>query len=602
MNIERLQQTAKYYRRRNVQGLLEKHKIDALTSLGFIWNLPDSWWNKWYEKLVLYKQAHGHCNVSLRDGLLGSWVGNQRTHRRNQVLPQDRINKLDAIGFVWEQLEDNWKKMYGALVQYKETHEHCNVSILDKKHKPLGLWVSHQRDAYQKQYLPKERVDLLIAIGFEWNPAETRWNKMYGELKRYFDLHGNSNASKEKDGSLGMWVSTQRRLRQTLSQERIDLLNKLDFVWDLIEAKWMGKYNELCEYKKKYGTCDVSLTHNKRLNGWLAHQREYHNIKSKKITEAHIDLLNKIGVSWNVFDDRWDKMYNKLIEYCKKHGDCDVLASAGELGHWVSHQRTNLKKGILADDQIKRLDALGFIWDSDEYYWNKYYKQLCEFKSKHGHCLVNTETSGSFGRWIGSQRQHYRNKRIITKEQIDLLNAIGFDWEPQGNRWDRRYEELRNFQQKNGNCLVRQQQNKPLWIWIKTQRKSYEMMKRLFPERIVLLDKIGFVWNENEADWKSKYQELIEYKNIRGDCNASITDKQYRQLGMWVCHQRSYYRQKKLSQDRINKLNELGFEWEVDRGDIASKIYAGYSDAKKKVMSAKISESLKQAYASGLRK
>jgi hypothetical protein len=62
-------------------------------------------WNKQYEKLVKFKQKHGHCIVPKRnkeDASLGNWVGIQRrNHAKNTILPA-RKNLLNKLGFVWK--------------------------------------------------------------------------------------------------------------------------------------------------------------------------------------------------------------------------------------------------------------------------------------------------------------------------------------------------------------------------------------------------------------------------------------------------------------------------------------------------------------------
>ena len=71
-----------------------------------------------------------------------------------------------------------------------------------------------------------------------------------------------------------------------------------------------------------------------------------------------------------------------------------------------------------------------------------------------------------------------------------------------GNGWLIRYEELIAFKQQYGHCNVptRYVQNKPLGVWVSTQRKQYRLLikdKRscMTTERIAALEKIGFECN-----------------------------------------------------------------------------------------------------------
>jgi hypothetical protein len=64
--------------------------------------------------------------------------------------------------------------------------------------------------------------------------------------------------------------------------------------------------------------------------------------------------------------------------------------------------------------------------------------------------------------------------------------------------------------------------------------------------------------------WMARYNELVEYKRQFGDCCVSSKDKSNPKLAYWVAHQRNYFKSKSLTEDRIAKLDEIGFTWEVD--------------------------------------
>jgi len=73
-------------------------------------------------------------------------------YKKNGKLSQDKIDKLDAIGFVWEPLKTEWEKQFKALNAYKEKEGDCNVSSSYKLNfgqvQPLG----------ENTQLPKPRV------------------------------------------------------------------------------------------------------------------------------------------------------------------------------------------------------------------------------------------------------------------------------------------------------------------------------------------------------------------------------------------------------------------------------------------------------------
>ena len=147
-----------------------------------------------YELLQLYKKDKGDCLVPQSctvDGVaLGAWVNTQRVQyqkfqkdEQSATITQDRINKLDAIGFDWDPFKTQWNSNYELLRQYYNDNgdslvpQHYTVDGVD-----LGVWVNTQRAQYQKlkegklSSMTEDRVDKLEAVDFIWNFNGTYWN------------------------------------------------------------------------------------------------------------------------------------------------------------------------------------------------------------------------------------------------------------------------------------------------------------------------------------------------------------------------------------------------------------------------------------------
>ena len=102
-------------RRAYKNGKLEQDRIKKLKEIGFVWEVFEDAFNKGFKKTLRYKKQHGNANAPARyktpDGfLLGSWQCDQRNRFRNSTLEQDRIKKLEEIGFVWNLLEEDFNK------------------------------------------------------------------------------------------------------------------------------------------------------------------------------------------------------------------------------------------------------------------------------------------------------------------------------------------------------------------------------------------------------------------------------------------------------------------------------------------------------------
>ena len=69
-----------------------------------------------------------------------------------------------------------------------------------------------------------------------------------------------------------------------------------------------------------------------------------------------------------------------------------------------------------------------------------------------------------------------------------------------------------------------------------------------------------------EGLWDSSYQELAAYKKHFGHCNIPVSYKANPSLGAWAFSQRMAYKKDRLSEERIVKLNELGFSFGPHKG------------------------------------
>eukprot|EP00526_Cylindrotheca_closterium_P018352 CAMPEP_0113601508 /NCGR_PEP_ID=MMETSP0017_2-20120614/266_1 /TAXON_ID=2856 /ORGANISM="Cylindrotheca closterium" /LENGTH=364 /DNA_ID=CAMNT_0000509805 /DNA_START=24 /DNA_END=1118 /DNA_ORIENTATION=- /assembly_acc=CAM_ASM_000147 len=204
--------------------------------------------------------------------------------------------------------------------------------------------------------------------------------------------------------------------------------------------------------------------------------------------------------------------------------------------------------------------------------WNNRFEQLVEYKNRFGNCSVplRFKSNPSLGRWVNRQREA-RNKQILCWERETLLNEIGFEWNQQASSpsvaWKARFDELVEFKKEHHHCNVPQNygKRKGLGGWVNRQRTA--MAKgTLLPEREKLLESIDFSWNMKNDAWDIRYAQLLKYKIEYGNCDVPHGHNNT-ELSKWVQKQRYLATLKKkgtktnLTDDREQKLNELGFEW-----------------------------------------
>ena len=173
-----------HYRRLN-KGKTAKittERIAKLNEIGFVWSAQEAAWAARFAELVAYKEEHGDCNVPCDfkgNKQLGTWVDTQRAHYqqlkkgKKSSITNERIAKLNEIGFVWDAYEAAWTARFAELVAYKAKHGDCNVPK-NEENKELGTWVNKQRAEYRllmngkSSTMTGERIAKLDEIGFKW--------------------------------------------------------------------------------------------------------------------------------------------------------------------------------------------------------------------------------------------------------------------------------------------------------------------------------------------------------------------------------------------------------------------------------------------------
>ena len=214
-------------------------------------------WNCMFNKLVDFKNKHGHTYVRRQEGgimkTLREWVRNQRkTYSKVQSGKvasnstfEERVRKLTEIGFDWNRERDsNWNCMFEQLVDFKHRHGHTCVPQKEGGVKvPLGEWVWTQRKTFIKVRIDKaesnpifeERVRKLTEIGFDWISGRSfnrqTWACMFELLKEFKRNNGHTRVAQST--KLGRWVSRQRHNLNNVSpsDKRVCQLNEIGFEW-----------------------------------------------------------------------------------------------------------------------------------------------------------------------------------------------------------------------------------------------------------------------------------------------------------------------------------------------------------------------------------
>ena len=462
--------------------------------------------------------------------------------------------------------ESSFKYIWNVLNALK-SHDNILADELNLLRTNLG------RSGNFKGGFSKIVIDLPITVGKKFiDSIKTKivevttknWMFYYGLLIKYKEENGNCKVPqyfKYEDYNLGGWVSHQRGDIQSISKERKEKLDEIGFIWDSFMDAWNRGYKLLKKYKNENGDCIVPQNFEYsdfNLGLWISAQRQ--NIQTISIERR--EKLDKIGFIWDKIEYNWSRGYELLMKYKNENGDCrvpiDYKCGNFNLGLWVSVQRRPEQK--ITKERKEKLDMIGFVWDPLEYNWNRGYELLMKYKNENEDCRVPINYKcGDFklGLWVSHKRQ---NIQTILKERREKLDEIGFIWNTFEDDWNRGYELLKRYKNKNGDCRVPQNykyEDFNLGSWVSHQRGD---IQKITKERKEKLDEIGFIWDPLEDDWNRGYEFLIKYKEENGDCRVPQNYKyEDFNLGSWVSHQRGDIQS--ISKERKEKLDEIGFIW-----------------------------------------
>lgn len=581
---------------RRKKGNLGDEQIQRLNDLGFVWDIQASSWDGWFEKLKAFKERFGHCNVETgwdEDPLFAGWAIALRGQRRRGVLSDERIARLNDLGFVWEwsklKADETWMKWYRELESYARAHGNPHVPRTHTNTK-LASWVWIQRLRREKDYnsqpkLTSDQVALLDKLDFRWDARGERWAESFEKLKQFKEKHGHCEVGLVAgEDDLLSWVRQQRssKARGNLDAERQAQLDTLGFSWvgEMNDHRWDEMYQRLKDYQTQHGNADVPhrWKEDMKLAAWVGQQRQRR--KKAMITDEQVCLLDELGFTWQHRErGSWDDRLAEVAAFKAKHGHCDIPVTNSanpKLGRFVNAMRTKMARGELSQHRISLLEGIGFKWAIREAKhkdaWEKRFDQLREFKVTNGHCDVPVEwpENPQLGHWVSNQRQRKKTGNLQPRQE-ELLNSIGFDWgltrdfggvKPQG-LWPLRYEQLVEFKKQNGHCDVpyNYAENRQLGIWVGNQRYKRKQNK-LPPERERLLNDLGFTWEDVERGvWDERFQELMEFKAKHGHCDVPVVYPENSKLGWFTKNMRAQQKSGTLSAEKIAKLDAMGFAW-----------------------------------------
>ena len=462
-------------------GRLTAEQAARLEKLGIAWKQRmEQAWERGYAAAREYRGEYGNLMVPVRyrdkNGFaLGEWIVYNRQRFLGNNLSTDRVERLEALGMVWDTVQDIWEQSYCAAVQYWLDHGTLEVPVkyTTPEGVALGVWLGSQRAAYKAGTIKPVQKAWLEALDVDWtNRNDRKWQAAYDAAARYYQAHGDLNVPSEyidPDGVLlGKWVSRQRyawqnpdRSSARLTPERKALLDQLGMVWQKPDS-WQHRYELAAAYKAAHGSLELPAQYRTEegiwLGSWLSRQKQLLQNGDKSLRGERVKALKELfrgelerrsgavrtHARCSVRERNWLNNYRHAKAYAKRRGDLLVPASYVDetgfrLGVWISNLRAARKTRPdsfqVTPEHIAMLDEIGMQWDAREAKWQCALRRAGEYRAAHGDLTVpvnyKTEDGFCLGDWIRRMRESYAaHDARLTPERVENLSALGMVWTP----------------------------------------------------------------------------------------------------------------------------------------------------------------------------
>ena len=371
----------------------------------------------------------------------------------------------------------------------------------------------------------------------------------YGVVDFYRDFKTNDGITYDASGcALGYWLYDQIKLNETgqLLLHRKELLEELGISLTKSFARedaWISKYRLLMIYYNYYGNSEVlyrfktndGINYSEdgiKLGRWVHEQRR----KIKTLSPERLNYLRELDFRTEITNNDyvWDKNYALVKKYYDTYGNIQIPFSfktkdgvnysedGKRLRQWLNTQINLYRDGTLLENRYELLKKLGlnFGYNMYEYKWNEMYKLAMAYYREYGDLEVNInfktrdgityfENGFNLGSWVRNQRLFYSTNQL-TKERYELLCKIGMRFEGYKKDivWNKMYGLLKRYYEKYGNLEI---------------------------------------------------SSLFRTKDgVNHDCDGVY-------LRAWLLEQIRWYKEGKLSKERIEMLRELNIDFDESR-------------------------------------
>ena len=428
-----------------------------------------------------------------------------------------------------------WEMHFAQFKDYMNKNDDYPTAEDDNE---LLQWISQQRQRRNKGLLSADKINRLNGVNFIWDGQKAKWDGLFDKLVLFRNENPNrwpvyDRGNKESlDSKLSNFCQVMRkRYRENdLTEYWLEKLLSIDFNFDGIQDNWTVRCLEMKGILNDMDTISIELLGDNY--HWLARQKKSCNLgELSKKQEQMMESLNL-----DRFFESWDSKFERTKEWVTISGKLPTNTTHKEFTGWLMSQRTVFNNSNLSDEQIKKLESIGFdlYAKGDEKrieMWNQKYEQLKVFISDNDNQWPKPSGKGeefTLYNWCQSQRQTQqgtaKKRKPLDQWKVDKLDVIGFVWSLD-DRWERYYQQLKEF--LGSSTLENLNSTTTLYTWLYNQTGLFEKgnydtsrVDKLLELGIDVREKLGRrtnTWLENMKEIAKFVREHGHYPKSNGE-------------------------------------------------------------------------------------
>ena len=262
--------------------------------------------------------------------------------------------------------------------------------------------------------------------------------------------------------------------------------------------------------------------------------------------------------------NNWDLWYLNLKNYLDANKDYPSKKDDKDLYNWIANQRNRKKNGTLKNEELRKLNAIGFVWNIVEWKWERMFSIFHEYSTENAFPPCKGIDDDELVKWYKYQHSCIRDNKILSPEQKKRFLAIDNKFEGPSSRkkWIEPYRELVNFRLDNPDKWPQYDRDNTksteskLYIFCQTMRKRYREndLGNYWFEKMTSID---FNFEGKTDNWTQYWQEIKDLLEDRDNISVGEIGKN---PYSWILRHRKKYEKGKLSEYHTKKIDELNLD------------------------------------------